>query len=565
MLDLKLVNASIFTMAEAAPTASAMGVLNGRIVGLDADVLQLPAQRTLDCGSAVVVPGFGDSHNHMAWFGQSLAELDLSRCRTLNDMYDAVSRFASELPDGAWVVGSGYDDTVMGGHPHRNNLDRSAPGRPVWLKHRSGHMCTVNTEVLERAGILDGSVDIPEGGTVVRDTKGPTGLLEEQAQKLVTALVVPYPVTDLADAIGAASEVYASEGLTHVVEAGIGSGWIGRSPVELAAYLEARRRGLLKTRVQLMAASDALHPLQSHATDAITFGLDLGIASGFGDDQVRLGAMKIFIDGSLIGRTAAVTEPFCDHGHGTGSFQLSLEELTRRIVDAHCSGWNVAAHAIGDSAVDVALDAFAAAQQKLPRPEARHRIEHAGMVRPDQLSRFASLGITPVPQPHFLFEVGDTMAAAVGPERVPWLYRHKSFLDLGVRVPGSSDRPVASGAPLLGMQSMVTRRSSGGTTLSPQERVDAGTALRAYTVDAAWTAGEEDRRGTLESGKLADFVFLSAHPADVAVDEIGQITVLATVLGGTCVFGQDYLDDLPTAHPTNVQSPFHLEKQENQA
>jgi predicted amidohydrolase YtcJ len=564
MLDLKLVNASIFTMAKAAPTASAMGVLNGRIVGFDEDILQLPAQSTLDCGRAVVVPGFGDSHNHMAWFGQSLAELDLSGCRTLDEVYDAVSRFAPDLPDGAWVVGSGYDDTVMGGHPHRDNLDQSAPGRPVWLKHRSGHMCTVNTEVLKRTGILDGSAAVPEGGTVVRDSDGPTGLLEEQAQKLVTALVVPYAVTDLADAIGAASEVYASEGLTHVVEAGIGSGWIGRSPVELAAYLEARRRGLLKTRVQLMAASDALHPLQSHPADGISFGLDLGIASGFGDDQVRLGAMKIFIDGSLIGRTAAVTEPFCDHGHGTGSFQLSLEELTRRIVDAHCSGWNVAAHAIGDSAVDVALDAFAAAQQKLPRAEARHRIEHAGMVRPDQLSRFASLGITPVPQPHFLFEVGDTMAAAVGPERVPWLYRHKSFLDLGVRVPGSSDRPVASGAPLLGMQSMVTRRSSGGTTVSPQERVDAVTALRAYTVDAAWTAGEEDRRGTLESGKLADFVFLSAHPADVAAEEIGRIAVLATVLGGSCVFGQDYLDELEsTLQPATVQSPSHLERQKD--
>ncbi|WP_461188525.1 amidohydrolase [Arthrobacter sp. Z4-13] len=564
MLDLKLVNASIFTMAKAAPTASAMGVLNGRIVGFDEDILQLPAQSTLDCGRAVVVPGFGDSHNHMAWFGQSLAELDLSGCRTLDEVYDAVSRFAPDLPDGAWVVGSGYDDTVMGGHPHRDNLDQSAPGRPVWLKHRSGHMCTVNTEVLKRTGILDGSAAVPEGGTVVRDSDGPTGLLEEQAQKLVTALVVPYAVTDLADAIGAASEVYASEGLTHVVEAGIGSGWIGRSPVELAAYLEARRRGLLKTRVQLMAASDALHPLQSHPADGISFGLDLGIASGFGDDQVRLGAMKIFIDGSLIGRTAAVTEPFCDHGHGTGSFQLSLEELTRRIVDAHSSGWNVAAHAIGDSAVDVALDAFAAAQQKLPRAEARHRIEHAGMVRPDQLSRFASLGITPVPQPHFLFEVGDTMAAAVGPERVPWLYRHKSFLELGVRVPGSSDRPVASGAPLLGMQSMVTRRSAGGTTVSPQERVDAGTALRAYTVDAAWTAGEEDQRGTLESGKLADFVFLSAHPADVAAEEIGRIAVLATVLGGSCVFGQDYLDELETSlQPATVQSPSHLERQKD--
>ena len=562
MLDLKLVNASIFTMADAAPTAHAMGVLHGRIVGFDDEVLRLPARRTLDCAGAVVVPGFGDSHNHMAWFGQSLGELDLSGCRTLDELYDAVSRFALDLPEDAWLVGSGYDDTVMGGHPHRSGLDRSAPGRPVWLKHRSGHMCTVNTDVLERTGILDGSAVAPEGGMIVRDPEGPTGLLEEQAQKLVTALVVPYPVTDLADAIGAASEVYASEGLTHVVEAGIGSGWIGRSPVELAAYVEARRRGLLKTRVQLMASSDVLHPLESHAADGITFGLDLGIASGFGDDQVRLGAMKIFIDGSLIGRTAAVTEPFCDHDHGTGSFQLSLEELTRRIVDAHCSGWNVAAHAIGDSAVDVALDAFAAAQQKLPRTEARHRIEHAGMVRPDQISRFASLGITPVPQPHFLFEVGDTMADAVGAAREPWVYRHKSFLDVGVRVPGSSDRPVASGAPLLGMQSMVTRRTSGGATLSPQERVDASTALRAYTVDAAWTAGEEDRRGTLEPGRLADFVFLSAHPADVPVEEIGQIAVLATVLDGSCVFGHDYLNELQTTHQT-VQSPFHLERQED--
>ncbi|NJC21549.1 hypothetical protein BJ994_000625 [Arthrobacter pigmenti] len=557
MLDLKLVNASIFTMADAAPKAHSMGVLHGRIVAFDDDVLALPARRTLDCADAVVVPGFGDSHNHMAWFGQSLAELDLSGCRTLDELYDAVSGFALNLPEGAWVVGSGYDDTVMDGHPHRKDLDRAAPGRPVWLKHRSGHMCTVNTGVLEQAGVLDGSANTPEGGTIVEDSDGPTGLLEEQAQKLVTALVVPYPVNDLADAIGAASEVYASEGLTHVVEAGIGSGWIGRTPVEFAAYVEARRRGRLLTRVQLMAASDALHPVQSHPSDGITFGLDLGIASGFGDDHIRLGAMKIFIDGSLIGRTAAVTEPFCDHDHGTGSFQLSLEELTRRIVDAHCSGWDIAAHAIGDSAIDVALDAFAAALELLPRPHARHRIEHAGIVRPDQLARFASLNVTPVPQPHFLYEVGDTMADAVGTEREPWVYRHKSFLDLGVRVPGSSDRPVASGAPLLGMQSMVTRRTSGGATIGPLERVDAETALRAYTVDTAWTAGDEDRRGTLETGKLADFVVLSDHPADVPAEEIGSITVLATVLEGTCIYGHDYFNKLQTTVP----SQHHPERQ----
>ncbi|MEG9247192.1 amidohydrolase [Arthrobacter sp. Soc17.1.1.1] len=542
MLDLLITNARLSTVNEDRPTAHAMGILNGSIVGFDDDVSDLPARRTIDLDQAVVVPGFGDSHNHMAWFGQSLQELDLSGCRTLDEVSAAVRDFAAVLDEGQWLVGSGYDDTVLGAHPHRTLLDAAAPGRPVWLKHRSGHMCSVNSLALELAGILDGTAATPEGGKVVTDTDGPTGLLEERAQQLVTALVLPYPVADLADAIAAASEVYASEGLTHVVEAGIGGGLIGRSPVELAAYTLARRQGALKTRVQLMVASDALHPVTSHGDDRIDFGLDLGISTGFGDDAVRIGAMKIFVDGSLIGRTAAVTEPFCDHAHGTGAFQLSIEELTRRIIAAHHSGWTVAAHAIGDSAVDVALDAFAAAQQELPRPDVRHRIEHAGMVRPDQLDRFAELGITPVPQPHFLYEVGDTMAAAVGPDREPWVYRHRSFLASGVRVPGSSDRPVASGAPLLGMQSMVQRRTSSGAVIGPDERVDAEAALRAYTVDAAWAAGDEQRRGTLEPGKLADFVVLSDHPAHVDPERIGAIEVLATVLGGACVFGDAFLD-----------------------
>jgi predicted amidohydrolase YtcJ len=558
MLDLKVTNAQLFTLSDDRPTAHSMGVLGGFIVGFDDEVTGLPAARTIDAGQAVVVPGFGDSHNHMAWFGQSLQELDLSGCNTLDEVSAAVQDFGAMLHEGQWLVGSGYDDTVLGGHPHRTLLDAAAPGRPVWLKHRSGHMCSVNSLALELAGVLDGSAETPEGGKVVTDTDGPTGLLEEQAQKLVTALVLPYPVADLADAIAAASEVYASEGLTHVVEAGIGGGLIGRSPVELAAYTLARQRGELKTRVQLMVASDALHPVSSHEDDGITFGLDLGIATGFGDDDVRIGPMKIFVDGSLIGRTAAVTEPFCDHAHGTGDFQLSIEELTRRIVAAHRSGWTVAAHAIGDAAVDVALDAFEAAQHRVPRPEVRHRIEHAGIVRPDQLARFAELGITPVPQPRFLFEVGDTMAAAVGPGREPWVYRHRSFLELGVRVPGSSDRPVATGAPLLGMQSMVQRRTSSGAVVAPGERIDAETALRAYTVDAAWAAGDEQRRGTLAPGKLADFVILSEHPARVDPDRIGAIEVLATVVGGECVFGEAFLSSR-TAVPVPSPQPSDQE------
>ncbi|GAB3498768.1 amidohydrolase [Nocardiopsis coralliicola] len=548
MLDLKLTNARIRTVDGARPTATVLGVLAGRIAGLDEEVADLPARTTVDCGGAAVVPGFGDAHNHMAWFGQSLGELDLQHTATLDALYAAVADRASTAPHGEWIVGSGYDDTVLGAHPDRAGLDRAAGGRPVWLKHRSGHMCAVSSAVLEQAGAATADAADsaePEGGVIVRDGAGaPTGLLQERAQELVTALVMPYPAADLAAAIGRASAVYAAEGLTHVTEAGIGRGLIGRSPIEAAAYQRARDAGLLRTRVELMVAADNLHPIAGHADDAETTGIDLGLRTGFGDDRLRLGPMKIWLDGSLIGRTAAVTDPFCDHGHGTGVYQNGPEEMRALIVAAHRSGWRVAAHAIGDEAIDLALDAFAEAQRALPRPDVRHRIEHAGVVRPDQIGRIAELGAVPVPQPRFLHTVGDTMAAALGAERLPWIYRVRSFLDRGVRVPGSSDRPVAPGAPLLGMESLVERVSSGGAVIGADERTTAAQALRAYTADAAWASCDEHRRGTLTRGKLADLAVLDRDPVETAGDGIGSIRVLATVVGGACVYGADALPGL---------------------
>ncbi|MFE3449512.1 amidohydrolase [Nonomuraea sp. NPDC059194] len=555
MLDLKLRNARVRTVDDRHPRARTIGVFAGRVVGLDDLVEDLPARTTLDCSGAVVVPGFGDAHNHMAWFGQSLGELDLADAATLDQAYEAVARRAAALPADAWVVGSGYDDTVMGAHPHRDGLDRAAGGRPVWLKHRSGHMCVVSSEVLRLAGVLDGAAEEPDGGVVVRDPDGtPTGLLQERAQSLVSALVMPYPVAELADAVSRASAVYAAEGLTHVVEAGIGLGLIGRSPVEAAAYQLARERGTLRTRVELMVAADNMHALRAHADDSITTGLDLGLRTGFGDDRLRLGPMKIWLDGSLIGRTAAVSQPFCGHDHAVGVYQNDPDDMRRLIVQAHRAGWRVAAHAIGDSAVDLALDAFAQAQRSMPRADVRHRIEHSAVVRPDQLDRYAELGVVPVPQARFLYAVGDTMAQALGPDRTLWMYRHRSFLDRGIRVPGSSDRPVAPGAPLLGMQSMVERLSSTGAVLAPDERVSSEQALRAYTLDAAWASHDEDRRGSLSPGKCADFVLLSDDPVEVASDRIGAIKVIATFVDGVCVHGADAIADGTTSTLPDARS-----------
>lgn len=518
-------------------------MLHGRIVGLGDTVRDLPATDVLDCDGAYLSPGFGDAHNHMLWYGMSLDEVDLSGCASLAELYDAVAARAQQLPADSWVVGSGYDHSVIGGHPERRSLDRAAGGRPVWLKHRSGHQCAVNSVVLEEAGVLTGDFDrVPAGGSVLRDVDGHAhGVLQENAQVLVSRQRGPAGLDEMVDAIGRASRVYAAEGLTHVVECGIGGGLVGRSPVEALAYQLAREAGVLDVRVDLMPTVDVLHRFPATANGWAGAGLDLGLRTGFGDDRLRLGPVKIWLDGSLVGRTAAVSEPFCDESRDLGHLADDPALMLDQLVAAHRAGWRLAMHAIGDRAVDVALDVVETAQRSHPRPDVRHRIEHAAVVRDDQLPRMRAAGVVPVPQPRFLHDIGDTMLDALGPERTEWMYRHRSFLDAGLRVPGSSDRPVANGAPLLGMQSMVQRTTRAGRSIGPAEGVDGGTAWRAYTVDEAWVCQDEGRRGGLMRGMLADLVLLSDDPAGVEPSGIGKIEVLATLLGGNATHVSEQL------------------------
>jgi predicted amidohydrolase YtcJ len=532
--DLLLVNANVLTMDPARPRARSVAITAGRIVAVDPDRADLRPREVADLGGATLLPGFHDAHNHMAWFGLTLSEADLRSvvAGTLGELYAAVTRQADATAAGDWVIGSGYDQNKLGAHPDRDGLDQAAPGRRVWLRHTSGHMCVVSSAVLADLGLTETAVDVP-GGMVVTDATGrPTGLLQEKAQELVASLVHPYPVAVLADAIEQAGARYLSEGITSVTEAGIGGGWIGHTPVELAAYQAARDTGRLHVRVELMIASDALHPIAAHPDDGLELGLDLGIRTGFGDDWLRIGAMKIFTDGSLVGRTAAMHDDYAGPPGNRGYLQADAAELTATILAAHRSGWQVAAHAVGDRAIDLALDAYAAAQQQYPRADTRHRIEHFALSRPDQVHRAAQLGVIAVPQGRFATELGDGMLAAVGPGRHGWLYRQRSLLAAGLTLPGSSDRPVAAGAPLLGVHDMVNRRTAAGAPFNPREAITAEQALRAYTSGSARASHTENTRGMIAPGKLADLVVLSEDPTAVSPASIAQISVLATWVDG---------------------------------
>lgn len=538
MLDLIVRAREILTLDQARPTATAVGVIGDRIVGFDAELDGLQAERTLDFGDATITPGLIDAHCHTAWWGLGLDAVDLSAARGIDEVYALIEAGVARLGDDpdAWLHGTGFNQSHHGGaFPDIRRLDEITGDRPLYLRHTSGHASITNTATLRLVGALDEGFEDPVGGVVVRDAAGdPTGLVEEAAQGLVQAMLLPYSTEQLVAALDAATTRYAAEGITSFSEAGVGGGWIGHSPIEVAAYQAAAERGRLHARAQLMPALDALRPLAGHAADlqreGSGSGLDLGVRYGFGDDAVRFGHVKVFLDGSLLGATAAVTEDYCGHTHNRGYLLDEPEVYRERVLGAYRAGWPLALHAIGDAAIDLALDLIEEATERYGALRAPCRIEHFGISRPDQLERGGRLGIAVTPQAGFIGPTGDQIAERVGPEREPWLYRGRSIIDAGMTLAGSSDLPVADNNLRRGMQSAVDRTTDSGKRLGPGEAITPEEALRTHTEWAARATGQLAEKGTLERGKLADFAVFSESPLTAA--DISGIDVVATILGG---------------------------------
>lgn len=529
MRERLLLNGDIRTMDPAQPRAEAI-VTAGDKIAYVGDIAGARAYahagaEETDLGGAFVIPGFIESHNHMIMYGLGAAQID-ARFPTVTSIAEicaTIGRRAAITEPGRWVMARGYDDNKLSErrHPTRQDLDAVAPNHPVMLVNGSGHMSVVNSLALRMAGIT-GATTAPQGGHIMLDDAGePTGLLQETAQNLVRALIPEPTVADMVEALRLCGRNYAAAGITSSHTAGV------NSEEEMAAHQIAAFDGAIRLRTYAMIGKPLL-PIVD----------DLGLRTGLGDHRLRIGPIKFFSDGSLIGRTAAVFEPFLadPRPDNLGLEMMPQEELDACVKQAHDAGFQVATHAIGDRAIHMVLTAYERALAANPRADHRHRIEHCGICRPELIERIARGGFLAVSQPIFIPEYGDGFLRHLGRERCQLTYPFKSLLDAGVELVFSSDCPVSAYEPLKSIQAAVAEVTGTGQPYAPAEAISVEEGIRRYTVAGARASFEEHDKGTITPGKLADFTVLAHDPATVPPAEIAQTPVLATIIGAQTVY-----------------------------
>jgi len=526
---LALFGGHVVTAGATVPPASAIALAGNRIlaVGSDSDVRRFVGPRTeiIDLRGRTVTPGFNDAHCHPIALGLSLREVDARTPpnRSIAEIVTRIAERAATQPPGTWIVAHGYDQAqlIERRHPTREDLDRATSQHPVLLIRACGHIGVANSLALERAGIGPGTPD-PPGGTIDRSADGmPTGVLREAALQLVRAALPEPTVDDLVAALEEAGTLFLRFGVTSVQEAGI------RRAEEFLAYQRLARDRRLPVRSTLMILIDPLlEPCRA-----------LGLRTGFGDSWLRIGPAKLFLDGSIGGRTARMSEPYLDRDT-LGLWMDDPEVMKRKIVEAHCAGFQCCAHAIGDAAIELLLDAFEEALRVQPRPDHRHRIEHCSILRPDLIDRIARLGAVPIPGTTFLHDFRAVYLSGLGLERLRYAYALRTFLDRGIVAAASSDTPVCSPNALLGIQTMVTRKDADGQVTWPEECITLEEAIRVYTVNGAYASFSEHEKGTIEPGKLADLAVLEADLRTVPPDALGQVRVDYTIVDGRIAYAR---------------------------
>ncbi len=492
-----------------------------------------PGHRRVDLAQGFLAPGFNDCHMHILSFGLGLGQIDVTPgiAPDISTIQQQI-RNAATKTNQEWLLGRGYNQNLLAEqrHPNRHDLDAVSAGRRLILWHTSGHVVAVNSATLLAAGITETTPD-PAGGEIERDSAGqPTGVLKENARHLVLDVLPPPSRSQAAEAIVLASRALAREGITSASDAATGSP--NHLSDELDCYRSAYESGNLQTRMELMPQIACIVPDVQEGPVARPEDFDLKCPR----EWLRIGPTKIFSDGALTTRTAAVREPYLDT-LGEGLLTWSPEELELLIARANGAGWQIATHAIGDLAVELVLKSYeqAASRRSTPSPS-RHRIEHCTLLDSEMVSRIRRLGVVPVLQPEDIAVLGDAYEPALGPNRagnnspVGW------FEEQGVPVAFSSDRPVTPGNPLVGIRAAVERRTPSGMVLGPHHQIDPERALLYYTAGAAYATLTEQNKGRLVPGMLADMVLLDRDITKVPSEAITDARVLMTIVGDREVF-----------------------------
>jgi predicted amidohydrolase YtcJ len=523
-------NGQVFTVDDKFRVTQAI-LTKGRYVqavGSSEEILHLagPGVDRVDLNGRSLVPGFIDSHCHFLQFGwyQMAVPCMPGAVSSAGDIVRAIGVAARDTNPGVWIRGVLYDEDRLaeGRAPTRWELDQVAPDNPVLLARYCGHVSAVNSRALELAGIRQETPD-PPGGRIERENGIPTGLLKEMAQAEVKRLSIP-TLEEMRDGIRISSKHFLEHGVTSVHEMG------GRYPQEIVVYQQELAAGGLGVRVYFTVTG---------GLDPDLFGnsfLRSGVYTGFGNEYLRIGPFKMFLDGSEDVATAAMREPYEGVPGEYGVLYLEPDDLKERVLEAHSRGFQVSIHAIGDKAVEECLRAFGYALETMPREDHRHRIEHATFLAPDLLEEMVRMKVIPVLQPVFMRGLGESYMNLVGRERLlSQGYWIKRLIDRGLVTPASSDSPVAPVSPLLGMGLAMTRLC-GSEVISPEERTSLEETLRMYTSCGAYASFEESMKGILEPGKLADMVVLSGNLRATEPEDIPDMHVDMTVVDGKPVY-----------------------------
>jgi predicted amidohydrolase YtcJ len=521
---LAIVNARIWTGEAKRPWADAIAIDGERItaVGSSAEVRKMTtaSTRVIDAHGMMVVPGFIDSHVHFLDGGFGLSSVQLRDAKSPQEFARRIGEYAKTIPPGVWITNGDWDHELGGGElPRRDWIDSLTPNNPVWVNRLDGHMSLANSAALRAAGVTKSTADIA-GGTIVRDAQGePTGILKDNAKSLVDR-VQPDPTPDQEDrALDAAMRHVAAYGVTSVDNMG--------SWRDLAVFERARSSGRLITRIYAAVPLSTWERLR----DSVR-------VRGRGDEWLRIAALKGFVDGSLGSHTAAMLEPFTDAPNDRGFFVNTPEQLYAWTSGADKAGLHVIVHAIGDRAIRTQLDIYERVERENGARDRRFRIEHAQHIAPSDMSRFAALGVIASMQPYHAIDDGRWAEKVIGHERGKGTYAFRSLLDRGARLAFGSDWFVAPPIPLQGIYAAVTRRTLDGANPNgwfPEQKITVEEALRAYTSGGAYASYDENNKGVLAPGKLADLVMLDRDITRIPPETIPQSRVMMTVVGGRIV------------------------------